>query len=137
MPAACEIFADANTGKFHFTSNRAEGGALDVRRLLKKACENFQNRRKLQKNVGRGLAPAVSLTEIMSSERLRRFFFGTTGAKKKLCKKKAPFGGVSPPAGGDQGSAFGNRKPLKRLDLNFKKAKGGSPSHFFANFSSG
>ena len=25
-PAACEIFADANTGKFHFTSNRAEGG---------------------------------------------------------------------------------------------------------------
>ena len=28
--------------------------------------------------------------------------------------------GISPPAGGDQGSAFGNRKPLKRLDLNFK-----------------
>jgi len=27
--------------------------------------------------------------------------------------------GVSPVATGDQGSAFGNRKPLKRLDLNF------------------
>ena len=27
--------------------------------------------------------------------------------------------GISPSADGDQGSAFGNRKPLKRLDLNF------------------
>ena len=71
-------------------------------RLLKKAGENFQNRRKLQKNVGRGLAPAVLITEIMSAKRLRRFFFGTTGAKKKLSKKKAPFGGVSPSAEGDQ-----------------------------------
>ena len=33
---------------------------------------------------------AVSLTEIMPAKRLRRFFFGTEGAKKKLCKKKAP-----------------------------------------------
>ena len=67
---------------------------------------------------------AVSLTEIMSPERLRRFFFGTAGAKKKLCKKKAPFGGFRPLRRATKGSAFGNRKPLKRLDLNFKKANG-------------
>ena len=73
----------------------------------------------------------------MPAKGLWRFFFGTAGAKKKLCKKKAPFGGVSPPAGGDQGSAFGNRKPLKRLDLNFKKAKGGSPSYLPADIISG
>ena len=29
----------------------------------------------------------------MSAKRLRRFFFGTEGAKKKLCKKKAPLWG--------------------------------------------
>ena len=51
----------------------------------------------------------------------QRFFFGTTGAKKKLSKKKMPLRGVSLSAESDQGSAFGNRKPLKRLDLNFKK----------------
>ena len=33
---------------------------------------------------------AVLLTEIMPAKSLRRFFFGTEGAKKKLCKKKAP-----------------------------------------------
>ena len=30
-----------------------------------------------------------------------------------------PLRGVSPSAEGDQGSAFGNRKPLKRLEPNF------------------
>ena len=50
----------------------------------------------------------------------RRFFFGTTGAKKKLCKKKAPFGGFRRLRAATEGSAFGYRKPLKRLDLNFK-----------------
>ena len=60
----------------------------------------------------------------MSAKGLWRFFFGTEGAKKKLCKKKAPLWGFSPPAGGDQGSAFGNRKPLKRLEPNFKAGVG-------------
>ena len=60
----------------------------------------------------------------MSAKGHRRFFFGTEGAKKKLCKKKAPFWGVSPSAEGDQGSAFGNRKPLKRLEPNFKTGEG-------------
>ena len=57
--------------------------------------------------------------------------------KEKAKQKESAVRGVSLSAESDQGSAFGNRKPLKRLDLNFKKAKGGSPSHFFANFSSG
>jgi hypothetical protein len=43
----------------------------------------------------------------------------------KLSLKIHPFGallrqGISPSAEGDQGSAFGFRKPLKRLDLNFR-----------------
>ena len=64
---------------------------------------------------------AVSLTEIMPAKRIRRFFFGTTGAKKKLCKKKAPLWGFRRLRAATKGSAFGFRKPLKRLDLNFKK----------------
>ena len=40
--------------------------------------------------------------------------------QKKLSKKKMPLRRVAPSAAGDQGSAFGNRKPLKRLEPNFK-----------------
>jgi hypothetical protein len=39
------------------------------------------------------------------------------GAKKKLTKRNA-VKRISPSAEGDQGSAFGIRKPLKRLDPN-------------------
>ena len=51
------------------------------------------------------LKNVISWTEIMSAKRLQRFFFGTTGAKKKLCKKKAPLWGVSLSAESDQGYA--------------------------------
>jgi hypothetical protein len=50
---------------------------------------------------------------------LPSFSFGTRGAKEKVIKKKTPFGGVSPVATGDQGSAFGNRELLKKFDQNF------------------
>ena len=52
----------------------------------------------------------------------------------KLSLKIHPFGallrqGISPSAEGDQGSAFGFRKPLKRLDLNFIQIL-----HFFQKY---
>ena len=49
---------------------------------------------------------------------LAAFLLAEKGAREKLTKENA-VNGVSPSAEGDQGSAFGNRKPLKRLDLNF------------------
>ena len=48
---------------------------------------------------------------------LSHFSFDTIGAKEKLSKENAGF--ISPSAEGDQGSAFGNRKLLKKLDPNF------------------
>ena len=74
---------------------------------------------------------------MMSSERLRRFFFGTAGAKKKLCKKKAPLRGFRPLRRATEGSAFGYRKPLKRLDLNFKTGEKMKLVDLTANISSG
>ena len=47
---------------------------------------------------------------------LAAFLLAEKGAREKLTKENAGF--VSPSAEGDQGSAFGIRKPLKRLDLN-------------------
>ena len=51
------------------------------------------------------------------------FLLPIAGTKEKAKQKENAVWGISPSAEGDQGSAFGNRKPLKRLDLNFKKAK--------------
>ena len=48
------------------------------------------------------------------------FSFDHVGAKEKVAKRKAPQR-ISPLARGGQGSAYGNRKPLKRLERNFKK----------------
>ena len=48
---------------------------------------------------------------------LAAFLLAEKGAREKLTKENAGF--ISPSAEGDQGSAFGNRKPLKRLDPNF------------------
>jgi hypothetical protein len=49
--------------------------------------------------------------------RLPSFFFYR---KKKEAKKKAPSGKVFRSLrGATKGAAFGNRKPLKRLDRNF------------------
>ena len=73
----------------------------------------------------------------MSAKGHRRFFFGTEGAKKKLCKKKAPYGGFRRLRAATEGSAFGYRKPLKRLDLNFKTGEGWSPSYLPDDISSG
>ena len=47
------------------------------------------------------------------------FFFDCARHKEKRYKKRNAES-ISLPAGSDQGSAFGNRKPLKRLDLNLK-----------------
>ena len=46
------------------------------------------------------------------------FFFDTKGAKKKVRKKETP-GFISRSAERDQGSAFGIRELLKKLDQNF------------------
>ena len=56
------------------------------------------------------------------------FLLPIAGTKEKAKQKENAVKGISPPAGGDQGSAFGNRKPLKRLDLNFKTGVGRSSS---------
>ena len=40
--------------------------------------------------------------------------------KEKALQKESAVKGISPSAEGDQGSAFGNRKPLKRLEPNFQ-----------------
>ena len=47
---------------------------------------------------------------------LAAFLLAEKGAREKLTKENAGF--VSPSAEGDQGSAFGNRKLLKKLDQN-------------------
>jgi len=53
------------------------------------------------------------------SNSILRFFFGEVGAKKKLTKRKGP-GKEFRSCGSDQGSAFGNRKLLKKFDQNFQ-----------------
>ena len=59
---------------------------------------------------------------------LAAFLLAEKGAREKLTKENAVWG-VSPSAEGDQGSAFGNRKPLKRLDLNFPISLFGKCEH--------
>ena len=49
---------------------------------------------------------------------LAAFLLAEKGAREKLTKENAVWS-ISPSAEGDQGSAFGIRKPLKRLDPNF------------------
>ena len=57
--------------------------------------------------------------------------------KEKALQKESAVMGISPSAEGDQGSAFGNRKPLKRLEPNFKADAGLSSPHLFDDISSG
>ena len=51
---------------------------------------------------------------------LTPFFLMQQAQEKGLCGKRSA-GNVSPLASGDQGSAFGNRKLLKKFDQNFHK----------------
>ena len=53
---------------------------------------------------------------------LALFLLPIAGTKEKAKQKENAVWGISPSAEGDQGSAFGNRKPLKRLEPNFKKS---------------
>ena len=52
------------------------------------------------------------------------FLLPIAGTKEKAKQKENSVEGISPSAQGDQGSAFGNRKPLKRLEPNFKAGVG-------------
>ena len=65
------------------------------------------------------------------------FLLPIAGTKEKAKQKENAVWGTSPSAEGDQGSAFGNRKPLKRLDLNFKTGEKVKLVDLLANISSG
>ena len=68
---------------------------------------------------------------------LALFLLPIAGTKEKAKQKENAVRGISPSAEGDQGSAFGNRKPLKRLDLNFKTGEGWSSFYLPADTVSG
>ena len=97
------------------SSRSAERETLD-RSQAPEGVNFFRRKKEGKPQVG---FPLLSLTSANSSA---TFSFDTKGAKEKVIKKKTP-GFVSPPAGGDQGSAFGNRELLKKLDQNFCREK--------------
>ena len=53
-------------------------------------------------------------------KRASALFLWHNRRKEKALQKESAVRGVSLSAESDQGSAFGNRKPLKRLEPNFK-----------------
>ena len=56
-----------------------------------------------------------------NNQNLLATFLLTPQAQKKSSQKKTPLGNVSPVATGDQGSAFGIRNLLKKVDQNFHR----------------
>ena len=65
------------------------------------------------------------------------FLLPIAGTKEKAKQKENTVEGVSPPAGGDQGSAFGNRRLLKKAGENFKKGVGRLSPIFLPTLSPG
>jgi len=61
----------------------------------------------------------ISTLTTITSDRLSAFSFDSKGAKEKAWQKENTERGISLVATSDQGSAFGNRKLLKKFDQNF------------------